>query len=129
MKKIETIIRPEQFPRLRKKLEEVGINGLTVSEVAGCGQQRGKQALFRGTSYEIKLLPKVKVEMVIESESVDEIIKSKAHVQQIRSATEKSLSFQLKTRSESGQGNQERKRLSKTTDSLLLSFSRYFKKG
>ncbi|WP_414144553.1 P-II family nitrogen regulator, partial [Bacillus licheniformis] len=121
--------RPEQFPRLRKKLEEVGINGLTVSEVAGCGQQRGKQALFRGTSYEIKLLPKVKVEMVIESESVDEIIKSKAHVRQIRSATEKSLSFQLKTRSESGQGNQERKRLSKTTDSLLLSFSRYFKKG
>ncbi|MEC1810654.1 P-II family nitrogen regulator [Bacillus licheniformis] len=75
MKKIETIIRPEQFPRLRKKLEEVGINGLTVSEVAGCGQQRGKQALFRGTSYEIKLLPKLKVEMVIESESVDEIIK------------------------------------------------------
>ncbi|WP_326924204.1 P-II family nitrogen regulator [Bacillus haynesii] len=39
MKKIEAIIRPEQFPRLRKKLEEVGINGLTVSEVAGCGQQ------------------------------------------------------------------------------------------
>ncbi|KAA6453378.1 P-II family nitrogen regulator [Bacillus swezeyi] len=74
MKKIETIIRPEQFPRLRKKLEEVGINGLTVSEVAGCGQQRGKQALFRGTAYEIKLLPKVKVEMVIESENVDEII-------------------------------------------------------
>lgn len=74
VKKIETIIRPEQFPRLRKKLEEVGINGLTVSEVAGCGQQRGQQALFRGTSYEIKLLPKVKVEMVIESESIDEII-------------------------------------------------------
>ncbi|BCE05970.1 MAG: P-II family nitrogen regulator [Bacillus sp. (in: Bacteria)] len=74
MKKIETIIRPEQFPRLRKKLEEVDINGLTVSEVAGCGQQRGQQALFRGTSYEIKLLPKVKVEMVIESESIDEII-------------------------------------------------------
>lgn len=39
VKKIEAIIRPEQFPRLRKKLEEVGINGLTVSEVAGCGQQ------------------------------------------------------------------------------------------
>ncbi|WLR42915.1 P-II family nitrogen regulator [Bacillus carboniphilus] len=75
MKKVEAIIRPEQFPNLRSKLEEVGINGLTVSEVAGCGQQGGKQGVFRGTAYEIRLLPKVKVEMVVEEEHVDEICK------------------------------------------------------
>jgi nitrogen regulatory protein P-II 1 len=75
VKKIEAIIRPEQFPLLRTNLEEIGINGLTVSEAAGCGQQRGRQGVFRGTSYELKLLPKVKVEMVVEEEFVDEIVK------------------------------------------------------
>ncbi|MRX73500.1 P-II family nitrogen regulator [Bacillus lacus] len=75
MKKIEAIIRPEQFPALREKLEEIGINGLTVSEVAGCGQQNGQTGRFRGTTYEIKLLPKVKVEMVIEAEHADEIVR------------------------------------------------------
>lgn len=74
MKKVEAIIRPETFLALREKLEEVGINGLTVSEVAGCGQQKGQQGLFRGNTFEIKLLPKVKVEMVVEAEYVDEIV-------------------------------------------------------
>ncbi|WP_078548198.1 P-II family nitrogen regulator [Litchfieldia alkalitelluris] len=74
MKKVEAIIRPENFQALRDKLEEVGINGLTVSEVAGCGQQKGQQGLFRGNTFEIRLLPKVKVEMVVEAEYVDEIV-------------------------------------------------------
>ena len=75
MKKVEAIIRPEKFQALRVKLEEVGINGLTVSEVAGCGQQKGEEGLFRGQSFEIKLVPKVKVEMILETEQVDEVIK------------------------------------------------------
>jgi nitrogen regulatory protein P-II 1 len=74
MKKVEAIIRPENFQALRDKLEGVGINGLTVSEVAGCGQQKGQQGLFRGNAFEIKLLPKVKVEMVVEAEHIDEIV-------------------------------------------------------
>jgi nitrogen regulatory protein P-II 1 len=74
LKKVEAIIRPETFRSLRERLEEVGINGLTVSEVAGCGQQKGQQGVFRGNTFEIKLLPKVKVEMVVESEFVDEIV-------------------------------------------------------
>jgi len=74
MKKVEAIIRPENFQPLRDKLEEIGINGLTVSEVAGCGLQKGQQGVFRGNSFEIRLLPKVKVEMVVESEFVDEIV-------------------------------------------------------
>ncbi|MFZ3589178.1 P-II family nitrogen regulator [Bacillus sp. DJP31] len=76
MKKLEAIIRPEQFQHLREKLAQIGINGLTVSEVAGCGGQKGKQGLFRGTAFEIKLVPKVKVEMVIEDIRVNEIVET-----------------------------------------------------
>ncbi len=74
MKQIKAIIRPEQFQQLREKLAQIGINGLTVSEVAGCGGQKGKQGLFRGTAFEITLVPKVKVEMVVEDSRVEEIV-------------------------------------------------------
>ncbi|MCA1031009.1 P-II family nitrogen regulator [Bacillus timonensis] len=74
MKKIEAIIRPEHFQHLRSQLETIGISGLTVSEVAGCGRQKGQQGHFRGSSFEIKLVGKVKVEMIIDSNRVDEII-------------------------------------------------------
>ncbi|WP_102347400.1 P-II family nitrogen regulator [Bacillus sp. Marseille-P3661] len=74
MKKIETIIRPEAFSTLRHNLDEFGINGLTVSEVAGCGLQKGQEGIFRGNRYEIKLYPKIKVEMVVEDIQVDSVI-------------------------------------------------------
>ncbi|MEI5906500.1 P-II family nitrogen regulator [Bacillus spongiae] len=74
MKKIEAIIRPEAFQHLREGLSAVGISGLTVSEAAGCGKQKGKQGIFRGTTFEIQLVPKVKVEMIVEEEKLDEII-------------------------------------------------------
>ncbi len=74
MKKIETVIRPEQFLDLRNMLEEIGISGLTVTEAAGCGKQEGKQGVFRGSRYEIKLFPKVRVEMVVEDHLTDQII-------------------------------------------------------
>ncbi|GAK05039.1 nitrogen regulatory protein P-II [Geomicrobium sp. JCM 19037] len=74
MKKIEAIIRPEHFQKLRVGLEEVGISGLTVSEVAGCGKQKGQKGVFRGNAFEVTLLPKVKVEMIIAEEQVEEII-------------------------------------------------------
>ncbi|SDY21531.1 P-II family nitrogen regulator [Salimicrobium album] len=75
MKKIEAIIRPEAFQPLRHQLDQAGVKGLTVSEVAGCGQQKGKEGIFRGTRYEIKLYPKVKVEMVVAGHEVDSIVK------------------------------------------------------
>ncbi|UOQ44429.1 P-II family nitrogen regulator [Halobacillus salinarum] len=74
MKKLEAIIRPEAFQTLRQNLDELGVKGLTVSEVAGCGQQKGQEGIFRGSRFEIKLYPKVKVEMVVEEQEVDPII-------------------------------------------------------
>ncbi|WP_102027891.1 P-II family nitrogen regulator [Salirhabdus sp. Marseille-P4669] len=74
MKKIEAIIRPEKFPLLRKKLGDTGINGLTVTEAAGCGLQEGQTGVFRGNKYEINLFPKIKVEMVVTDDKVDPII-------------------------------------------------------
>ncbi|OEH91661.1 P-II family nitrogen regulator [Bacillus solimangrovi] len=76
MKKVEAIIRPEQFQALRSKLEQIGIHGLTVSEVAGCGKQKGKEGIFRGNRFEINLYPKVKVEMIIEEQQVNNIVES-----------------------------------------------------
>lgn len=74
MKKIEAIIRPEKFQALRDKLAEIGIGGITVTEVAGTGKQKGQTGVFRGTTFEIQLLPKIKVEMVVPSEKTDEIV-------------------------------------------------------
>ncbi|MGM7702654.1 P-II family nitrogen regulator [Pseudalkalibacillus sp. Hm43] len=74
MKKIEAIIRPEQFQQLRTKLLEIGIDGLTVYEAAGCGKQRKKQGVFRGNPFELQLEPKVKVEMVIRKSLYEQTI-------------------------------------------------------
>ncbi|RIW35299.1 P-II family nitrogen regulator [Bacillus salacetis] len=74
MKKIEAIIRPEAFQALREGLTSNGFNGLTVSEAAGCGKQKGKQGLFRGNTYEIALSPRVRVEMIVEDSETEEII-------------------------------------------------------
>ncbi|MCP3029310.1 P-II family nitrogen regulator [Halobacillus sp. A5] len=74
MKKVETIIRPEAFQSLRENLDTLGVKGLTVSEVAGCGQQKGQEGIFRGNRYEVKLYPKVKVEMVVDETEVEDIV-------------------------------------------------------
>ncbi|TFD97623.1 P-II family nitrogen regulator [Jeotgalibacillus sp. R-1-5s-1] len=74
MKKIEAIVRPEVFQELREKLVHIGIGGLTVFEAAGCGNQKGKRGAFRGTSYELPLVSRIKVEMVTEEHRVDEIV-------------------------------------------------------
>lgn len=74
MKKIEAIIRPEKFQALRDELASHGFLGLTVTEVAGTGKQKGQTGVFRGTSYEIKVLPKIKIELVLPQERTDEVI-------------------------------------------------------
>lgn len=74
MKKIEAIIRPEKFRALRDQLYEVGIGGMTVTEVAGTGKQKGKEGLFRGTAYEVQLLPKLKIEIIVEDAQVAGIV-------------------------------------------------------
>lgn len=74
MKKIEAVIRPEVFQELRESLVHIGISGLTVFEAAGCGNQKGKKGAFRGTTYELPLVSRLKIEMVSEEHKVDEII-------------------------------------------------------
>lgn len=74
MKKIEVIARPEKFQSLRDNLFAIGIGGMTVTEAAGTGKQKGKQGLFRGTSFEIKVIPKLKIELVVDDYQVDEVV-------------------------------------------------------
>ncbi|KSU62190.1 transcriptional regulator [[Bacillus] enclensis] len=74
MKKVEAIIRAEAFISLREALSLRGFSGLTVSEAAGCGKQKGKQGIFRGNKFEINLVPRVKVEMVVDDDQVEGII-------------------------------------------------------
>jgi len=75
MKKIEAIIRPSKFEEIKAALTKAGIHGMTVSNVTGCGFQQGYKEVFRGTEYTISLIPKIKIEIVLKKESLDEIIK------------------------------------------------------
>jgi nitrogen regulatory protein P-II 1 len=76
MKKIEAIIRQERFEVVKKALEEENFVGMTVSEVKGRGEQKGITLQFRGREMQVDLLPKVKVELVIEDERVDKAIET-----------------------------------------------------
>ncbi|MFO7819961.1 MAG: P-II family nitrogen regulator [Halanaerobacter sp.] len=74
MKKIECIIRPSKLEELVGEVEKVGISGLNITEIAGYGQQKGKQEIYRGVEYEVKLKEKLKIEMVVQSDKVDQLI-------------------------------------------------------
>ena len=74
MKKIEAIIRPHLLDAVKNALQEVGINGLTVTEVRGFGRQKGHTETYRGSEYKIDFLPKVKVEVALPLEMVDQAI-------------------------------------------------------
>ncbi|MFC1236085.1 nitrogen regulatory protein P-II [Vibrio sp. DW001] len=74
MKKIEAIIKPFKLDDVREALAEVGITGMTVSEVKGFGRQKGHTELYRGAEYVVDFLPKVKLEIVVTSDVVDQCI-------------------------------------------------------
>ena len=76
MKKIEAIIKPFKLDEVKDALNQIGILGLTVSEVKGYGRQRGHTELYRGAEYAVDFLPKIKIELVIEDSQFDEVIKS-----------------------------------------------------
>ncbi|MCI0706245.1 MAG: P-II family nitrogen regulator [Ignavibacteriae bacterium] len=65
MKKIEAVIRPHKLNDVREALQEIGISGMTVTEVKGFGRQKGHTEVYRGSEYNIDFLPKVKVELVV----------------------------------------------------------------
>ena len=76
MKKIEAIIKPFKLDEVREALSEVGVSGLTVTEVKGFGRQKGHTELYRGGEYVVDFLPKVKVEMILGDSMVERAIEA-----------------------------------------------------
>ena len=76
MKKIEAIIKPFKLDEVREALSEIGVTGLTVTEVKGFGRQKGHTELYRGAEYVVDFLPKVKVELIIADGDVDRVIEA-----------------------------------------------------
>ena len=76
MKKIEAIVKPFKLDEVREALSEVGVTGLTVTEVKGFGRQKGHTELYRGAEYVIDFLPKVKIEVVVEDSLVDNVVEA-----------------------------------------------------
>ncbi len=76
MKKIEAIIQPHKLEDVKEALKAIGIDGMTITEVRGHGRQKGHKEVYRGMEYQVDLLPKVKVEMVISDQRADEVIKT-----------------------------------------------------
>ncbi len=74
MKKIEAIIKPFKLDEVREALHEIGVTGLTVTEVKGFGRQKGHTELYRGAEYVVDFLPKVKIELVIAASQVEAAI-------------------------------------------------------
>ncbi|MBS3779947.1 MAG: P-II family nitrogen regulator [Desulfovermiculus sp.] len=74
MKKIEIIVRPFKVDEVKDKLNDVGIKGMTVTEVKGYGRQRGHTEIYRGAEYEVDFVPKAKIEVVVEDSLVDQAV-------------------------------------------------------
>ncbi len=74
MKKIEAIIKPFKLDSVKEALSEIGVEGMTVSEVKGFGRQKGHTEIYRGSEYTVDLVPKVKLEIVIADDLEDKIV-------------------------------------------------------
>ena len=76
MKQITAVIQPFKLEEVRESLADVGVSGLTVTEVKGFGRQKGHTELYRGAEYVVDFLPKVKVEVVVKDEDVDRVVEA-----------------------------------------------------
>jgi len=74
MKKIEAIVKPFKLDDVKDGLAEIGINGMTISEVKGYGRQKGHTEIYRGAEYVVDFIPKVKIEVVVAAERVAEVV-------------------------------------------------------
>src|SRR5512135_3538907 len=74
MKKIEAVIRPFRIDDVREALAEIGVKGMTLTEVKGYGRQKGHTELYRGSEYQIDFLPKIKIEIVASDNQVEKIV-------------------------------------------------------
>lgn len=76
MKKVEAIIQPFKLEEVKEALIGIGIDGMTVSEVRGHGRQKGHKEVYRGQEYQVDLLPKVKIELVIPAARLEEVVRT-----------------------------------------------------
>jgi nitrogen regulatory protein PII len=76
MKKIEAIVRPNKVEDIKDALDKIGLHGMTVTEVRGHGRQKGHTATYRGKEYDVSLLPKTKVEVVVDEAAVDAAVQA-----------------------------------------------------
>ncbi len=74
MIKVEAVIKPFKLDAVKDKLNEIGIKGLTVTEVKGFGRQKGHTELYRGTEYQVDFLPKVKLDIIVSQEMEDQVV-------------------------------------------------------
>jgi nitrogen regulatory protein P-II 1 len=74
MKKIEAIVQPFKMEEVKEALKNIGIDGMTISEVRGHGRQKGHKEVYRGQEYNVDLLPKVKFELVVPNTRLDEVV-------------------------------------------------------
>jgi nitrogen regulatory protein P-II 1 len=79
MKKIEAVIQPFKLEDVKEALKAIGIDGMTIIEVRGHGRQKGHKEVYRGQEYQVDLLPKVKLEMIVASARVDEVVQTLAN--------------------------------------------------
>ena len=76
MRKIEAIIQPHKLEDAKEALKNIGVDGMTITEVRGHGRQKGHTEVYRGMEYKVDLLPKVKLEMVVPDKRADEVIRT-----------------------------------------------------
>ena len=76
MKKIEAIVKPHKLEEVKEALNEIGIKGMTVTEVKGYGRQKGHKEIYRGAEYQVDFMPKIKIEIVLEKEQVDKVVET-----------------------------------------------------
>lgn len=76
MKRVEAIIRPHLLEAVRDALQEVGVAGMTISEVQGYGRQKGHTETYRGTEYQIEFIPKIKIEVIIPEDIEDSVVEA-----------------------------------------------------
>jgi len=76
MKKIEAIIKPFKLDDVKEALNEIGIQGMTISEVKGYGRQKGHKEIYRGAEYVVDFVPKVKIEIVLKSDIADKVVET-----------------------------------------------------
>ena len=74
MKKIDAIIKPFKLDDVKEALNEIGIQGMTITEVKGYGRQKGHKEIYRGAEYIVDFIPKIKIEIVVEAQRADEVV-------------------------------------------------------